>query len=140
MAKKILIIEDEDILMQMYTEKLEREGFSVVQASSSREGFNVAVKEKPDFILLDLLLQDENGLSFLWKKQDDPIIGKIPVLVFSNYDDPTPKKEALKLGALGYLVKTDYTPQQIIDKITSYIETPDNAAKSAKNSGQKPSS
>lgn len=120
--KKVLIVEDEGLLIDMYTEKLQHAGFSIARASSSKEASEVAEKEKPDFILLDMLLQDENGLSFLWKRQNDPVIGDIPVIVFSNFQDEKTEREAIRLGALDYLIKTLYTPQEIVDKIKKYLD------------------
>jgi DNA-binding response OmpR family regulator len=118
---KILIIEDEKMLAQMYKEKLEKENFKVHLAFDSREGINLAKKEKPDLILLDILLPKENGISFLKSQRSDPEISSIPVIVISNYDNPKIKEEAIKLGAKGYLLKTDYTPKQLVEKIKDYF-------------------
>ena len=79
-------------------------------------------EEKPDLIILDILLPRENGVYFLTKSKKHPEITKIPVVVFSNYDDPKTKKECFELGAKEYLIKTDYTPQQIIEKIKEYLQ------------------
>jgi two-component system, OmpR family, alkaline phosphatase synthesis response regulator PhoP len=118
---KILIIEDEKMLAQMYKEKLEKENFKVHLAFDSREGINLAKKEKPDLILLDILLPKENGIFFLKSQRSDPEISSIPVIVISNYDNPKIKEEAIKLGAKGYLLKTDYTPKQLVEKIKDYL-------------------
>jgi two-component system alkaline phosphatase synthesis response regulator PhoP len=118
---KILIIEDEKMLAQMYKEKLEKENFKVHLAFDSREGIKLAKKEKPDLILLDILLPKENGIFFLQFQRSDPEISSIPVIVISNYDNPKIKEEAIKLGAKGYLLKTDYTPKQLVEKIKDYF-------------------
>jgi two-component system alkaline phosphatase synthesis response regulator PhoP len=119
--KKILIIEDEKILAEMYKEKLEMEGFEVALAFDVKEGIEMAKKEKPDLILLDILLPVENGVSFLRKQKEDKEISEIPVIAFSNYDDPRTKKEAMELGVKEYLIKTNYTPSEIIEKIKKYL-------------------
>ncbi|MBI2643993.1 MAG: response regulator [Candidatus Wildermuthbacteria bacterium] len=117
--RKILIIEDEQMLANMYRDKLEREGLEVLTAATSEEGFQKAKAEKPDAILLDIILQNTNGLSFLWKKQDDPDIASIPVIAFSNFEDPKVKREALTLGACAYLLKTSHTPKDIVSQLKS---------------------
>ncbi len=120
--KKILIIEDEKVLAEMYKEKLEREGFEVILAFNVKEGIESAKRERPDVILLDILLAGENGIDFLRKQKENQEIFQIPVIAFSNYDDPRAKKEAKELGAKEYLIKTNYTPTQIIEKIKSILK------------------
>ncbi|GAI38858.1 unnamed protein product, partial [marine sediment metagenome] len=108
--KKILIIEDEKILVEMYKNKLERNNFQVISAFSSEEGIEILKREKPDLVILDILLPRENGISFLEKIKKIRAISKIPVIVFSNYDDPVTRKEAMNLGVEDYLIKTQFTP------------------------------
>ena len=114
---KILIIEDERVLAEMYKEKFEKEGFEVYLAFTSDEGLNLVKKEKPDLILLDILLPGKDGIFFLKWLKNEPEISSIPVVVISNYDDPRAKKEAFELGVKEYLLKTDYTPHQLVEKI-----------------------
>ena len=82
--------------------------------------------EKPDFILLDILLPDKNGIYFLQKRLDDPQIKSIPVVAFSNFDDAATREETFRLGANDYLIKTNYTPREIIEKVKKYIGQDDN--------------
>lgn len=118
---KILIIEDEKILAEMYQDKFSEAGFKVSLAFASEEGINLAKKEKPDLILLDILLPRENGIQFLLRLRKIPEISQIPVVALSNYDEPKTKKEAEKLGAKDYLIKTEFTPTQLIEKIKKYL-------------------
>lgn len=121
--KKILIVEDEKILAEMYKEKFEKEGFEVFLGFDCQEGLKLAKEKKPDLILLDILLPgNENGVSFLRKIRENPEISQIPVIAFSNYDDPKTKRESLELGAKDYLIKTNYTPQEIVEKIKKYLK------------------
>lgn len=120
--KKILLVEDEQILAKMYQDKFSRAGFKVILALESKEGLKLAKKEKPDLVLLDILLPRENGIFFLQELRKDPKISSIPVVAFSNYDDPTTKIQALKLGVKDYLIKTNYTPQEIVGKIKKYLQ------------------
>jgi len=121
-AKKILIIEDETLLAEMYRETFSLAGFEVSVASTEEEGISFAKKEKPDFILLDILLQDGNGLHILQMKSKDPDIAAIPVIAFSNFDDPNTRETAHQLGVLEYIIKADYTPQQLIEKVNMYLK------------------
>ncbi|MDP1538971.1 MAG: response regulator [bacterium] len=120
--KKILIIEDEKILGEMYRDKFTQAGFDVVWVDSAEEGIKAVPKIKPDLILLDILLPRANGIGFMGWLRKEKELSSIPVVAFSNYDEPTTKKEALKLGVKDYLIKTNYTPQEIVDKIKGYLE------------------
>lgn len=119
--KKILIVEDEKILSDMYSEKFASAGFKVILAREAREGLKLAKREKPDLIVLDILLPRENGIFFLEKLRRYREMASVPVLVFSNFDDPDTKKQAKKFGAKDYLIKTNYTPQQILGKIKKFL-------------------
>lgn len=121
MAKKILLIEDEKILVDMYTDKFHEAKFDVVFADSAEVGLKIARDEKPDLVVLDIILPENNGLYFLKGLRRDKNISSIPVVVLSNLDDPQTRKEALLLGALDYLIKTDFTPSALIDKIKKYV-------------------
>ena len=119
---KVLIIEDEKILIEMYQDAFIRAGFQVLSAIESKEGLDVARKEKPDLIILDILLPSESGIFFLEQQKKDPEISSIPVVVFTNYDGADTEKKAKKLGVKGYLIKANFTPQQFISKIKGYLE------------------
>lgn len=119
---KVLIIEDEKILGEMYRDKFIEAGFEVVLAETAEEGIEAIREEKPSLILLDILLPRTNGIGFLeWFKKEKNF-SSIPVVAFSNFDDLQTKREAAKLGVKDYLIKTNYTPQEIIDKVKSYLK------------------
>jgi len=122
MAKKILIVEDEKVLAEMYKDKFTQAGFEVVTAFDAREGLILAKKEKPDLILLDILLPRANGISFVEHLRKNREIGSTLVVAFSNYDDPETKKKAFELGVKDYLIKTNYTPKQIVEEIKEYLK------------------
>lgn len=122
MTKKILIVEDEKILADMYQDKFTQAGFEIVLAYSAEEAHKILQKEIPDLILLDILLPRENGISFLTSLKKKPELASIPVVAFSNYDDPETKKQAFKLKIKEYLIKTDYTPKEIIEKVKTYFK------------------
>ncbi len=118
---KMLLIEDEIILAEMYKDRFEKEGFEMIVAFDAEEGLKLTKKEKPDLIILDILLPRGNGISFLQKMRGISQMADIPVVVLSNYDLPQTKEDALELGAKAYLIKTDFTPDQLIKEIKKYL-------------------
>ena len=120
--KKILLIEDEKILAEMYQDKFIKAGFEILLAFDSKEGLEMAKKERPDLIILDILLPRENGITFLKWLRNEPKVSSMIVVAFSNFDDPKIKIEAANLGVKDYLIKTDYTPQEFIKKIKGYLD------------------
>jgi len=122
MPKKILIVEDEKILAEIYRDKFTEAGFEVLVTFEAEEGLKLAKKEKLDLIVLDILLPRENGVYFLTELKNDLEISSIPVVVFSNFDDPETKRTALRLGVKDYLIKTNYTPKEIVAKIKNYLK------------------
>ena len=120
---KILIIEDEETLAQMYKDVFEKEGFDVTLASGVDEALEKVEQINPNLILLDILLPGETGISFLIQlRRMDSEISETNVVAFSNYDDQESKKEAFDLGAKEYLIKTENTPKEILEKSTKYLQ------------------
>ncbi len=119
--KKILIIEDEKMLSDMYEDRFLREGFDVYCAVDAEDGMEMAKEIKPDLIILDILLPKENGTEFLERLRKTDEINNTKVIAYSNYDDVDSKKKAKTLGAKEYLIKTNYTPKEIVDIIRKYL-------------------
>ena len=105
----------------MYKDKLEEEGFETDLAFSSEEAIDYLKKEKPDLILLDILLPKENGISFLKKMKETGGVSGAIIIAFSNYDEPKTRKEAIALGAKAYLIKTQYTPKELAGEIKKFL-------------------
>ncbi len=122
MAKKILIIEDEKMLAEMYYDRFTHEGFEVYSAFDAEEGMEMVKKVKPDLILLDILLPRENGTDFLERLRKEKDVGDTKVIAYSNYDEEKSRERAKKLGAKDYLLKTNYTPREILAIIRKHIE------------------
>ena len=118
---KILVIEDEKFLVEMYKTKFELENFQIISAFSSEEAISILKKDIPDLILLDILLPKKNGITFLEEKRKIKNISKVPVIIFSNYDDSVAKNKAKQLGVEDYLIKTEFTPKQLLGKIKKYF-------------------
>ena len=117
--KKILVIEDEATLQKALDDVLSQEGFEVLSATDGIVGLEVAKKEKPDLILLDIILPKMDGFEVLSKlKANDK---DTPVVILTNLSDLNDVQKALDLGATTYLVKADYHLNEVIRKIKEIL-------------------
>jgi len=119
--KKILIVEDEKMLAEMYVDRFQQGGFETTLARDAESAIQLIKDGKPDLILLDILLPEADGITLLQQIRKDPEIASIPVVAFSNFDNTEAKEQAQKLGVKGYLLKTNYTPQEIVEKVKKYM-------------------
>ena len=121
MAKKILFIEDESALQKAATQVLSETGYEVSSALDGETGLRVAREWKPDMILLDLILPKKNGFEVLKELKEDKQTQNIPVIILSNLEGGGDVQKALELGATTYLVKTNYSLQDIVEKIKGIL-------------------
>jgi len=117
MAKKILIIEDDKFLRELIARKLTNEDFDVLEAIDGEGGIKKMKEEKPDLVLLDLILPGIDGFEVLSRRGEDQSIAPIPVIILSNLGQREEIEKGLKLGAIDYLIKAHFTPGEIIEKI-----------------------
>jgi len=120
--RKVLVVEDETFLVKIYSVKLKKEGFDVSIATDGEEAVRLAAEVKPDLILLDLILPKLNGFEALERIRANPANKNTPVLVLSNLGQEEDIKRAAALGASDYLVKANFSIQDIVSKIRSVIE------------------
>lgn len=118
----ILVIEDDPILSKMYSEKFSNEGFNVLTALDGESGLNMAIKEKIDIILLDVMLPRISGIDLLKKLRDHEKGKNTMVVVLTNLADPEEKKRAFDLGVKDYLVKAMQNPGQVVDKVKLHMK------------------
>lgn len=121
--KKILLIEDDSTLAEMYGEQFKLSGIEMVTAKDGVEGFK-KVNSKIDLVLLDILLPDENGFEILKKLKSNKNYKKIPVVILTNLGTERADKNthlALSLGAEDFLVKANHTPAQVVKKIEDIL-------------------
>ena len=118
--KKIMIIEDNKDLQDIYRHSFEKYGYEVVVEGNGLEGVNSVVKALPDVVLLDLMMPGMDGFGFLRKMKD---IGglTIPVIVCSNISDVDTINRALKDGAEDVILKVDYSGKQLVDKVNFLV-------------------
>jgi DNA-binding response OmpR family regulator len=116
--KKILIVEDEAPLRNAVTDILSFEGFTVFQAKNGQEGLDLALKEHPDLILLDLMMPIMDGLTMLEKLRQDAEFGKTAaVILLTNINDPEKVAMATEAGSYDFLVKSDWNIEDVVKKI-----------------------
>jgi DNA-binding response OmpR family regulator len=115
--KKILIVDDDGSLRNVLKDKINHEGFTALTAGDGEEGLKIGIKEKPDLILLDVIMPKINGIKMLKKLREDEWGEHVPVLLLSNDDDPEHIRETLKDNATDYLIKSDWELEDIIKKI-----------------------
>jgi DNA-binding response OmpR family regulator len=118
---KILLIEDDHFLLSMYSLKFVTEDFVVRGAMTASEGLALARSFKPDIIILDIMLPDEDGLSVLKKLKDAQETANIPVVLLSNLSEPIYREQGLIYGALDYLIKAYFDPSEIVAKIKKFL-------------------
>ncbi|MCD4705840.1 response regulator [bacterium] len=121
--QKVLLIEDDEMLLDMYNLKFLESGFDVVKAQNGLEGYEVAVKNKPDIILLDIILPQMDGFAVMEKLKQNKDTAKIPVFFLTNLKQEEDVERGKKLGAVGYLVKATLTPTQILEKVKQFLKT-----------------
>ncbi|MEE8131812.1 MAG: response regulator [Candidatus Paceibacterota bacterium] len=134
---KVLFIEDEDFLRSLFSEALSLDTtrkYEVLKAQDLISGLDVVKISEPDVIILDLILptnkaagsedlSEERGFEFLKKIKADPKLKDIPVVVFSNLNEPGIKAKAMELGATEYLVKVETLPQKFVETLKKIISS-----------------
>ena len=121
MAKKILLIEDEEILLNLLQRKLTQENYEVLIARDGQEGLEVMEKELPDLVLLDIIMPKKGGFEVMEEMGKIPKLKNIPVIIVSNSGQPVELDRARNLGAKDWLIKTEFDPQEVIDKVVKQI-------------------
>lgn len=123
---KILLIEDDQFLLNIYATKFKLEKFKVVLATDGEQGIKLASEENPSIILLDIMLPKMNGLDVLKKLKADKKTSKIPVVLLTNLSKKDEVDKSFALGADDYLVKAHFMPSEVVEKIKSVINSPRN--------------
>jgi len=119
--KRILIIEDDKFLLKLYSDKLKREGFEVSMAISGEEGLGKVEREKPDLVLLDIILPQKNGFDILGEIKLNKETKNIPVIILTNLGQESDIKIGLDLGAADYLVKTDFSINKLPELVRKHL-------------------
>ncbi len=118
---KILIIEDDRFLIKLYSNKLRKEGFEIMEAISGEEGLKKALSEKPDLVLLDLVLPYKSGFEILSEIKMNPATKDIPVIILTNLGQESDIQRGLNLGAVAYLIKTDFSVTRLPEIVKEHL-------------------
>lgn len=119
--KKVLVVEDDKFLIKAYSAKLKKEGFDTILASNGEDALRIAGEEKPDIILLDLIIPKKDGFDVLYDLKQNSKLKEIPVIVLSNLGQPEDIERAKKIGANDYLVKSNISMKDMVDKIKEVL-------------------
>ena len=119
---RIMLIEDDIALQKMYTLKFKKEGFVSTSALTGSEALKQLRTHIPNIILLDIMLPDMSGLQVLQKIRESPVLKKIPVIVLTVLPEVIALKKALELGAVKYLVKSELTPNTVLDHVKTELK------------------
>ena len=122
---KILLVDDDPLLTEMYSQKLIKDGFEVIKAVDGEQGFQLIKEQKPHLVLLDIMMPKINGLDVLKKMKEDPDenIQNIPVILLTNLArDMEDISFGLELGAVTYLVKSRVKPDQVVARVKEILQ------------------
>ena len=121
-ALKVLLIEDEKEVAELYRLKLSLDGYNVVIATDGKEGLEKAFSVKPDLIFLDIKMPEMDGFEVLKNLRSNEITKTTPVVILSNFDEQEMIEKGLTLGANEYLIKSQFNPGELSKKAKSYFK------------------
>ena len=119
--KKILLIEDEEIITDLLKRKLTKEGYCVDVARDGEQGLEKMRNNKPDLVLLDIVMPKLGGFEVMERMHKDKELNNIPVIIISNSGQPVELDRAKELGASDWLIKAQFDPQEVLDKVIKQI-------------------
>ncbi len=122
MSKIVLLVEDNDFIRNMYQLKLAKADLMVVEAVDGKMALAKLEEQKPDIVLLDLMMPNVGGIEVLKALKKKNLIPNLPVIVLTNVMDPQTVAQAKELGARDYIVKTDLTPSQVVEKLEPFLK------------------
>lgn len=120
--RKVLVVEDDSFLQGLEVSKLHKEGYEVSSASTGDEGMEKIFESDLDLILLDLILPKFDGFDILKKVKSEENLKNIPVIVFSNLSEEKDIKKAKELGAIDFMVKSNFTLDELVEHINKILK------------------
>ena len=119
---KILIVEDDPLILKMYSEKLSRDGYQVDVAEDGLVGLDKLRKNKPDLLILDIMMPKLSGTELITEIKKDINLEKIPIIVLSNLTEGSEIEKAKKMGIAEYLIKSDLDPEDVSNAVRKYLK------------------
>lgn len=126
---KVLIIDDDTNITEIWKITLKQNGFEVLSATTGRAGIDLVKSDRPDFIIIDQIMPDMKGNDVLRTLKEDPTTSMIPMTIASNYSDTQLMQEAIQQGALDYILKYQIEPLDLVNKIKNLSQEIQNTAK-----------
>ena len=118
---KILLVEDDSLLAELYKRQFVLAGLEIVIATNGEEGLSLLGKDHYDVVLLDVLLPDIDGIEVFRRMKVQEATRNIPVVFLTNLSQEDTIEKAFKMGAKGYLVKASYTPDQVVNEVRNFL-------------------
>jgi DNA-binding response OmpR family regulator len=118
--KKILLIEDDPFISEMYALKFKQE-YDFDVANDGAMGLQKLAENKPDLVLLDIIMPKMDGFEVLQKMKTDPNLASIPVVLLTNLGRKEDEKKGLQMGAIDYIVKAHFTPSEVVEKVKQIL-------------------
>jgi DNA-binding response OmpR family regulator len=119
--KKVMLVEDDAFISDIYRVKLGKEGLEVLPAENGLEAMKILEKTIPDLVLLDIIMPYMDGMDVLKKMKNEEKWKKIPIILLSNLSEKEKIEEALGIGADDYLIKSNFTPSEVLKKVNSVL-------------------
>jgi len=124
--KKILLIEDDPFLIDIYTTKLKSSGFEVKVAENGEAAISAFDKERPDLLILDIVLPNFNGWELLREVKRRKKYENVPIIILSNLGQKSEVVKGLEMGVARYLIKAQYTPSEVVEEIEKILKEKEN--------------
>lgn len=118
---KLLLVEDDPYVLELYKRLFSFKDYKIEEAHNGKECIEMAQKNVPDLILLDIMMPVMDGIEALKELKKHDKTKKVPVVMLTNIDDDISFNAAKNFGAADYLVKSDFTPDQVIEKCEKYL-------------------
>ena len=119
---KVLLIDDEQSILDIFGEILKGANYAVITATNGKDTLDKAISEKPDVIICDQILPDMNGNQILMTLKQNETTKNIPISILSNYSQDTLMQEAIKLGAVDYILKYQIEPSDLVQKVQQMLQ------------------
>ncbi|OQA04439.1 MAG: Alkaline phosphatase synthesis transcriptional regulatory protein PhoP [bacterium ADurb.Bin400] len=128
LAKTILVVDDDMILREMYEARLKEEGYTIISASNGEEALDKAIMEKPDLILLDIMMPKVNGIDVMKKLRESGATSHIPIILLTALMKEVDKVKAMMTDGDAYLIKSEIMPGDVVRTIEESIAKADATA------------
>ncbi len=119
--KKILIVEDDELTLTMLSNMLKDEGFHVIEAVDGKEAIDMALKECPNLILLDIIIPEIDGLEVFKRLREDGCCKDIPIILLTNFEKTNAITDALETGKCDFMIKTDWDIKDIVKRVKTHL-------------------